>query len=161
MSGPAWKKTVFIVNFDEWGGFFEHVPPPRATAPNSVDPDLVNGKALLGFRVPTLVASPFARGNPSNPRVVHTTFDHTSILKLIEWRWGLSPLTARDASSDIGNILTALNLTSPNAAVPALPSPKKPQTSPCIILGSETSGTVAKTPFGRLAESELMQGWQK
>jgi phospholipase C len=52
-SGPQWKNTVFIVNFDENGGFFEHVPPPRAAAPNNVDPDIVNGKTLLGPRVPT------------------------------------------------------------------------------------------------------------
>lgn len=50
--GPKWANTVFIVNFDEWGGFFEHVAPPRATAGNQVDTDLVNGKALLGFGCP-------------------------------------------------------------------------------------------------------------
>src|SRR5205085_11411080 len=46
-SGPDWGTTVFIVTYDEWGGFFDHVAPPRAAAPNTVDPDLVNGKALL------------------------------------------------------------------------------------------------------------------
>jgi phospholipase C len=56
--GPAWNRTVLIITFDEWGGFFEHVPPPRATAANNVDTDLVNGKALLGFRVPVVIASP-------------------------------------------------------------------------------------------------------
>jgi phospholipase C len=159
--GPAWKNTVLIVNFDEWGGFFEHVPPPRATAPNSVDPDLVNGKALLGFRVPTVIASPFTRGNPNHPRVVHATFDHTSILKLIEWRWGLTPLTARDASSDVGNVLTALNLTHPNAKVPSLPKPGKPITTPCIGLPLGAQAPKSRTPFGRLAESDLMQGWNR
>jgi phospholipase C len=160
-NGPAWKNTVLIINFDEWGGFFEHVPPPRAAAPNRVDPDLVNGKALLGFRVPTVVASPFTRGNPSTPRVAHRTFDHTSILKLIEWRWGLSPLTARDSSSDVGNIVTALNLASPNTTVPALPNPSKPQTSPCIIVPGAAASVPSTTPFGRLAESELMQAWKR
>jgi phospholipase C len=156
--GPAWNSTVFIVNFDEWGGLFEHVPPPRAAAPNTVDPDIVNGKTLLGFRVPTVIASPFTRGNPKTPRVASTVFDHTSILKLIEWRFGLSPLTARDASPDIGNILTALNLTHPNTKVPSLPSPGKPQTSPCIILPGGASVPSA-TEFGRLAQSDLMAGW--
>jgi len=156
--GPAWNSTVFIVNFDEWGGFFEHVPPPRAAAPNTVDPDIVNGKTLLGFRVPTVIASPFTRGNPTNPRVVNTVFDHTSVLKLIEWRFGLSPLTARDASSDVGNIMTALSLTNPNPKVPSLPNPSKPQTSPCIILPAVTSAP-SGTAFGRLAQSELMRGW--
>src|SRR5947207_12204397 len=43
-NGPGWPRTLFIVNYDEWGGFFDHVAPPRATAPNTVDPDLVAGK---------------------------------------------------------------------------------------------------------------------
>jgi phospholipase C len=54
------EHTVFIVNFDEWGGFFEHVPPPRAQAANGVDPDIVDGKTLLGMRVPVVVASPWS-----------------------------------------------------------------------------------------------------
>src|SRR5205807_2700438 len=91
-NGPNWATTVFIVNFDEWGGFFEHVAPPRATAGNQVDTDIVDGKTLLGFRVPTVIASPFAKGGPSNPQVNHLVFDHTSVLKLIEWRWRLMPL---------------------------------------------------------------------
>ena len=103
-SGPKWANTVFIVNFDEWGGFFDHIAPPRATAANNVDTDLVNGKALLGLRVPTVVASPFSLGNPANSRVSAWVFDHTSVLKLIEWRWALVPLSPRDASSDVNNL---------------------------------------------------------
>src|SRR6185295_2312523 len=114
------------VTYDEWGGFFDHVVPPRAAAPNDVDPDLVNGKALLGLRVPVVVASPFSRGDPANPRVVSTVFDHTSVLKLIEWRWNLRPLTARDASSDVGNLVKALDFTRRDASVPALPLPSPP-----------------------------------
>ena len=57
-----------IVTYDEWGGFFDHVAPPRAVAPNAVDPDIVDGKALLGFRIPVVVASPFTRGDPANPQ---------------------------------------------------------------------------------------------
>jgi phospholipase C len=125
-SGPAWSRTVFIVTYDEGGGFFDHVAPPRAAAPNAVDPDIVNGKALLGFRLPVVVASPFTKGDPVNPRVVSTVFDNTSILKLIEWRWNLQPLTARDASDDIGNLVTALNFQNPDATVPALPTPQAP-----------------------------------
>src|SRR4051794_23434635 len=118
-SGPDWDSTVLIVTYDEGGGFFDHVAPPRATAPNGVDPDLVNGKALLGFRLPVVVASPFTRGDRANPLVNSTLFDNTSILKLIEWRWNLRPLTARDASTDIGNLATALDVQSPNPTIPA------------------------------------------
>jgi phospholipase C len=125
-SGPAWSRTVFIVTFDEWGGFFDHVRPPRATAANNVDTDMVNGKTLLGMRVPTVIASPFTRGVENSPLVNHLVFDHTSILKLIEWRWGLAPLTPRDASSDINNLAHALNFSTPVTSVPTLPKPSVP-----------------------------------
>jgi phospholipase C len=131
--GPKWTNTVFIVNFDEWGGFFEHVAPPRATAPNNVDPDLVDGKALLGCRVPTAVASPFSRGSSCDPRVSTLVFDHTSVLKLIEWRWGLAPLTLRDASDDVLNLAHALNFKEPDNSVPDLPQPPAPLiAAPCL-----------------------------
>ncbi|HEU5180964.1 MAG TPA: alkaline phosphatase family protein [Candidatus Polarisedimenticolia bacterium] len=129
--GPDWPNTIFIVTYDEWGGFFDHVKPPRAAAPNDVDQDVVNGKALLGLRVPTIIASPFTKGDPSNPRVVSAVFDHTSILKLIEWRWGLTPLTARDASSDVGNLLDALDGEHYDTTVPELPKPDSPPLHLC------------------------------
>jgi phospholipase C len=148
--GPKWANTVFIVNFDEWGGFFEHVAPPRATAANSVDTDLVNGKALLGLRVPTVVASPFSQGNPANSRISTLVFDHTSVLKLIEWRWGLVPLSPRDASTDVNNLAYALDFSHPDATVPSLPEPQAPLVAaPCLqTLGSgilSSGGTATPT----------------
>lgn len=124
--GPDWSSTVLVVNFDEWGGFFEHVPPPRAAAANSVDPDIVNGKTLLGMRVPVVVTSPWSVGDPTTPTVNSLVYDHTSVLKLIEWRWGLQPLTPRDASSDVNNLAYALDFDHPQTAVPALPKPSTP-----------------------------------
>ncbi|HEX3469917.1 MAG TPA: alkaline phosphatase family protein [Silvibacterium sp.] len=124
--GPDWSSTVLIINFDEWGGFFEHVPPPRAQAANDVDTDIVNGKTLLGMRIPVVVASPFSAGDPANPIINSLVFDHTSVLKLIEWRWGLQPLTPRDASSDVNNLAYALNFNNPQTAVPSLPKPHTP-----------------------------------
>jgi phospholipase C len=132
-NGPNWATTVFIVNFDEWGGFFEHVAPPRATAANLVDADMVDGKTLLGFRVPTVIASPFTKGDPGNPQVNHLVFDHTSVLKLIEWRFGLMPLTPRDGSDDINNLAYAMNLAESAAGVPTLPAPEAPLVAaPCL-----------------------------
>jgi len=175
-TGPNWSSTVFIVTYDEWGGFFDHVAPPRATAPaNSIDTDLVNGKALLGFRVPTIVASPFSRGNPDDPKVKGMTFDHTSILKLIEWRFGLDPLTARDASHDVQNLARALNFHTANAVVPALPHPTAPTQTPCVqpqgavatappTLTSAVATNLADStnPWPALRDSALLQsqGWQ-
>jgi phospholipase C len=144
--GPQWASTVFIVNFDEWGGFFDHVAPPRATAANDVDTDVVGGKALLGFRVPTVVASPFTRGSPSSPRVSSLVLDHTSVLKLIEWRWGLAPLTPRDTSNDVLNLAYLMNFNQPNAAVPTLPKPTAPLlAAPCLqtLVGGILSSVVS------------------
>jgi phospholipase C len=130
-SGPDWAGTIFIVIYDEGGGFFDHVAPPRATAPNDVDPDVVDGKALLGFRVPAIIASPWSKGAADRPRVNSTVFDHTSVLKLIEWRWHLRRLTARDASDDVGNLVDALAFGRFDPTVPDLPMPPAPGITPC------------------------------
>ena len=79
---------------------------------------------LSGFRVPCIVASPFSRIGGTQAAVNHNFYDHTSVLKLIEWRWGLQPLTARDAShapTDPGNLATLLNFRRPVTKVPKLP----------------------------------------
>ena len=132
-NGPAWSSTVIVFNFDEWGGFFEHVAPPRATAANNVDTDIVNGKTLLGLRLPVVVASPWTAGTATSPRISSLVYDHTSVLKLIEWRWGLAPLTPRNGSSDINNLAYALNFSQPVTAVPSLPSPTAPAiAAPCF-----------------------------
>jgi phospholipase C len=163
-AGPDWSSTVFIVTYDEWGGFFDHVPPPRADAPNSTDPDLVGGKARLGFRVPTIVASPWSRGWALNPRVHHGTFDHTSILKLIEWRWGLRPLTARDASPDVLNLASVLDLDNPRVPVPWLPRPVAPAPTACAEAAA--AAAIAKPLAGALdnnwqalLDSGLLTSW--
>lgn len=165
-NGPAWPSTVFIVTYDEWGGFFDHVAPPRAIAPNKVDPDLVDGKALLGFRVPTVVASPFSQGEPDDPRVNSMVFDHTSVSKLIEWRWDLPPLTARDASDDVGNLACTLQLRDPKAQLPALP--QSPALTLCLSLQADTTGPLADTETApsnsssawlSLFNSGLREGW--
>ena len=159
--GPAWSSTVVVFNFDEGGGFFDHVAPPRVTAANSVDTDVVNGQTLLGFRLPVVIASPWTRGDATNPRVNSMLFDHTSVLKLIEWRWGLAPLTPRDGGSDITNLAYALNFSSPVTTVPVLPTPTAPAIgTPCAAnpsgaFGLERSGTaVAPRSATATAESE-------
>jgi phospholipase C len=83
MSGPDWKDTVIIVTWDDYGGFYDHVPPPM------VD------QYGYGPRVPCLVISPYARQG----RISHDAFDFTSPLKLIEEKFGLAPLATRDASA--------------------------------------------------------------
>jgi phospholipase C len=89
-SGPLWSSTALVINYDEWGGFYDHVAP--GTAPDA-RPDL--GTGLRGFRTPCLLISPRARRG----YVAHGAYDHTSVLKMIEWRWSLPALTARDAAA--------------------------------------------------------------
>ncbi len=162
-ASPNWKNTVLVINRDEWGGFFDHVPPPRVIAANAVDTDLVDGKALLGCRVPTLIVSPFARGNAANPRINSLLYDHTSVLKLIEWRWGLEPLSARDASSEVGNLASALNLTAPDVSLPTLPVIAEPVLQSCtpstILQSRRARGTVNDTARAmQLATTENSKG---
>jgi phospholipase C len=120
-NGPGWANTVFVITYDEWGGFFDHVAPPRSVAANDVDPPDDDGNVLLGVRVPTIVASPWTRGG-HDPRIHSHLFDHTSVLKLIEWRWGLPNLTARDApDSNITNLASVLDFRHHDPRVPRLP----------------------------------------
>ncbi|MBV9155201.1 MAG: phospholipase [Acidobacteriaceae bacterium] len=153
-TGPKWASTVLIVTFDEWGGFFDHVAPPLVVPANGIDTHLIDGKVLLGFRVPTIIASPFTRGTN---RVDSNVYDHTSILKLIEWRWNLPPLTPRDAA--MNNPATTFNFTSPEPSVPALPQPATVPALPCFLQGAVKPETPAapesapKSPLGGLKDA--------
>ena len=165
-TSPEWDSTVLVLNYDEWGGFFDHVPPPRALAPNDMDSDLVNGKALLGCRCPCIVASPWTVGTPSNPTVDHTVFDHTSVLKMIESVFNVGPLAARETSSDVGNLLSVIDFSnSPNSA-PVLPQPQPvtPQTSCSSSISSSTIGPLMRRDdesrgFQRLQQAARQRGW--
>lgn len=121
---PNWENTVFIVNYDEWGGFFDHVPPPLA--PLTEEDPIIGNDGRLGFRTPTLIASPLARRG----FVGHQQYDHTSILSMIEWRWGLSPLTVRDQTAN--NIAHVLDFgRQKNFDVPRFAVPQGPYDGSC------------------------------
>jgi phospholipase C len=130
-------------------------------APNGVDPDLVDGKALLGCRLPTLIVSPLARGNPEKPRVSALLFDHTSVLKMIEWRWNLEPLTARDGSNEISNLALALDFANPDTSIPELPAIADPPMQPCSTHSTAAASGADNEAFDfdRLQRSELSRGW--
>ena len=112
MSGPAWKNTLLIWTFDEHGGYYDHVVPPRAIAPDNIPPQTDGGPTYTGFhqygfRVPCVVVSPWARPN----YVSNQVFDHTSICALIETKWNLAALTRRDANAH--NMLDMLDFSTP------------------------------------------------
>ncbi len=129
-SSPNWSKTVLVINYDEWGGFYDHVPPPLAPIPTaSAAAGDTDGR--LGFRVPCVVISPYARRN----YIAHEQFDHTSILKMIEWRFGLTPLSVRDSSAN--NLADALNFATPDASAPAFDVSVGPFGAPCLPLAND------------------------
>ena len=100
MTSSSWKDSVFILSFDEGGAAYDHVVPMNAVRPDGIPPrDLTAGDppgdfTRTGFRVPLIVVSPFTRKG----FVSHTAADYTAVLKFVETRWGLSPLSKRDAA---------------------------------------------------------------
>ena len=124
--GPQWGRMVFVLNFDEHGGFYDHVPPPACQDDTVLPgpgphPDLTR----LGFRVPAIAMGPFA------PRRIETAgpYEHCSVLRMIEWRWNLAPLTLRDRTAK--NLADALDFRSRREAV-ALPAFTPP---PAVVCG--------------------------
>jgi len=109
LNSPAWDRTLFVWTYDEHGGYYDHVPPPPAIPPDDIPPDISatdqpGGYDRYGFRVPTVVMSPY-----SKPHFVsHTVYDHTSVLKTIERKWNLPAMTYRDANAN--DLLDCLDL---------------------------------------------------
>jgi phospholipase C len=83
-NGPNWKDAAIIITYDENGGFWDHVPPPKGD------------RWGPGVRVPTIIISPFAKKG----FVDHTTYETVSILAMIEHRFGIAPLGTRDAAAN-------------------------------------------------------------
>jgi phospholipase C len=123
-TSPAWKRTLLVINYDEWGGFFEHVPPEAAPIPPATQA-AGDTDGLRGFRVPCLVISPFA----ARRFVAHNLFDHTSVLRFIEWRWRLESLTVRDATAN--NLADVLDFSRRNRTAPRYAVPPGPFGAPC------------------------------
>ena len=95
-TGPQWDKTVLVINFDEWGGFYDHIVPPTVADDNvNPNPGPHPDYKQLGFRVPCILVSPWS------PKTIVSDgpFEHCSILRMIEWRWGLEPMSLRDKTA--------------------------------------------------------------
>jgi phospholipase C len=108
-AGPGWPRTLFVLTYDEHGGCYDHVPPPwGATPPDNSAGEFGFAFDRFGVRVPTLLISPLiAPGTVYRVPDGATPLDHTSVLKTIEQRWDLPPLTARDAAAPgFGDVIT-------------------------------------------------------
>jgi phospholipase C len=95
MRSDSWKSSALMWTYDDWGGWFDHVKPPK------VD------RWGLGFRAPALLVSPYARRG----HIEHTVLDFTSMLKFIEQNWGVKPLASRDRQAN--SIAPAFDFKSP------------------------------------------------
>ncbi|HVY29498.1 MAG TPA: phospholipase C, phosphocholine-specific [Polyangiaceae bacterium] len=113
----VWQKTIFIWNYDENGGFFDHVPPP--SPPPGTPDEFVNGSAIgLGPRVPCLVISPWSRGG----QVCSEVFDHTSVLRLLELWTGVRETNISAWRRQVcGDLTSALDFSQLMVAFPKLP----------------------------------------
>jgi phospholipase C len=122
----VYAKTVFILNYDENGGFFDHVPPP--TPPSSsanglstvtTTGEISNGKPIgLGFRVPMMVVSPWTAGG----WVCSEVFDHTSVLRFMENRFGVAePNISAWRRAVCGDLSSAFDFSGNNTTWPNLP----------------------------------------
>lgn len=120
MRGEEWYSSLFVLTYDDWGGYYDHVPPPQVDADG------------YGFRVPAIFISPYARART----VDHTVYDYTSILRFIEDNWNVNPLTARDAAAN--SIATALDMNQtalePRFPDSTYPAPVAPQPTTRLVL---------------------------
>jgi phospholipase C len=181
--GPNWSKTLLVINYDEWGGFFDHVAPPMVAPGNQTldTEDVVRNrktgritKVLAGFRVPCILASPFTRGNPERPRISSYAYDHASILRFVEWNWRLQAMTPRDASipftgastGALTNLRYALDFAHPQVEVPDLPVAEPFLSTGCDIpilpaggLGLGAEQAPARPAWDALRSSGLLKGW--
>jgi phospholipase C len=137
LRSPLWPRILLIWCYDEHGGDYDHVPPPRAIPPDNIAPKLGSddppgGYNMYGPRVPAVVVSGYARPR-SVTNVVH---DHTSILATIEAKWNVPALTHRDANAaTLKDFLTTK---------PTFPEPPK------LAAPSGEAGTQAKCDPGPL-----------
>jgi phospholipase C len=123
----VWAKTVFILNYDENDGFFDHVPPPvpaiaEGTGMSTVDvaAEIYKGVPVgLGPRVPMLVVSPWTRGGWVNSQL----FDHTSVIRFLELRFGVvEPQISPWRRAVCGDLASVFDFAQGNANPPSLPA---------------------------------------
>jgi len=112
-ASPQWNRCLFVLTYDEHGGFFDHVAPPALSAQVESDPEF----RMLGFRVPSLVIGPHVRRGCA----VNTVLEHSSVIATVSRRFGLEPLSPRDAAAtDLSSCIDPQRLGAP-LSPPAIP----------------------------------------
>src|SRR5947209_3489785 len=128
-SSPLWRTSLLILTYDEHGGYYDHVPPPVALAPDSIPPQVQPGESLYdgfaryGFRVPSVLVGPYVKPG----HVTSIVYDHTSILAFLERKWNLAAMTYRDANAN--DLTDFLDLDAIKRGQPTFPELPKLATS--------------------------------
>jgi phospholipase C len=142
LNSPKWQQTILIINYDEHGGYYDHVPPPVALAPDDIQPVVPSGESTYdgfkryGFRVPCIVVSPYAKQN----YVSHMVYDHTSVLAFVERKFNLPAMTLRDANAN--DMTDFLDLSAMAAGKPTFPE------LPSLVASGDTGKTLACSTSG-------------
>lgn len=148
-NSPQWSKTLFVIVYDEWGGFFDHVVPP--VGPVSEAEKKLGNDGRLGFRVPCLIMGPRARKGVSKLQ-----FDPQSILNFVTWRFGLEPVGSR-ASWSL-NLAYALDFDAPpRTDKPAFTVAQGPFGTACT--NSQLDGTLPNLPSSAKAAESHFGEW--
>jgi phospholipase C len=141
-SSPKWQQTLLVITYDEHGGYYDHVPPPVALVPDGIGPivepfeSAYDGFGRYGFRVPTIVVSPYARKD----HVSSLVYDQTSVLAMIERKWNLPAMTYRDANAnDLSDFLDMDALAAGQPVFPKLPP---------LAAAGDTEGALACSTTG-------------
>jgi phospholipase C len=129
MESPQWERGALFIVYDEWGGFYDHVRPKRVPDIRN-NADINKDYGLMGFRIPVVALSPYLRRG----HVDHTIHGFESILKMIEYRFSLKPLTRRDAYAN--NIARSFDwVRKPRLTPPDLPTPADVVSQACATGG--------------------------
>jgi phospholipase C len=140
MESPHWKRGALFIVYDEWGGFFDHVVPPRVPdGRENGNIDLDFGQ--MGFRIPAVCISPWVKRH----HVDHGVYGFESILRMIRYRYGLKALTRRDRYAR--NIARSFDFESkPRLHPPGLPDPPAVISAACGVPAAAASSEVQAGP---------------
>jgi phospholipase C len=155
LSSPSWPRILLLWNYDEHGGWYDHVPPPAAIPPDSIPPKLGPGDVpgaydIYGPRVPAVVVS----GHAKPHAITDVLHDHTSILATIEAKWNLPAMTYRDANAT--TMLDFLDSTVTFPEPPTLAAPSDLASSEASCDPSALSFQVHPNPASGPASPKLL-----
>jgi phospholipase C len=149
LESPQFKRGALFIVYDEWGGFFDHVRPPRVPDVRS-SANVAEDFGQMGIRIPAVLVSPYARRG----HVDHNIYGFESILKLIRYRYALAPLTTRDTYAR--NMVRSFDFASkPDYDVPDLPHPKHIMAQACAP--AAPSGEPREHDLARLHTSGYLE----